>query len=145
MDIKIEEWHPKLIGKNYKIIETTENILKFNCISYTLDIFDEWCGPSTPSWPYETISRIPILENYIEYFNTFGYEVCDNDEYEKEFDKIAIYVNKRGRVYHAARQYGNKWRSKLGVSVIIEHELDWLSGFDANNYGNIGSILKRKL
>jgi hypothetical protein len=46
---------------------------------------------------------------------------------------------------HAAKQFNDKWRSKLGGSVIIEHELEWLTGSDADNYGEIGTIMKRKI
>jgi len=143
MDIEVETWHPKLKENNYKIINVEKNLGDFNCIAFVIDVHDTWCGSFTSSWPYKTISRQSTLENYIKYFNTFGYEICDNDKYEEEFDKIAIYISKLGNVTHAARQYENKWRSKLGGSVIIEHELDWLTGFDADNYGNIGSILKK--
>jgi hypothetical protein len=94
MNIEIELWHPKLKGKNYKIINTNKILNDFNCISYTLDIYNEWYGSNTSSWPDKTISRIPKLENYIKYYNSFGYEICDNDKYEDGFEKIAIYINK---------------------------------------------------
>lgn len=35
------------------------------------------------------------------------------------------------------------WRSKLGSSVIIEHKLEWLCGFDSENYGEIITVMKR--
>lgn len=145
MDIDIESWHPKLKGKNYRIIQTDKILQDFNCISFVIDNYKYWCGSSFPSWPYDKISRIPILDNYIEYFAMFGYEICDNDNFENGFDKIAIYTDIRNMVTHASKQFKNKWRSKLGGSVIIEHELEWLTGFDADNYGNIGIIMKRKI
>lgn len=82
MDTEIEIWHPMLKGKNYKIISTDKVLGDFNCFAYVIDIYDKWCGSFTKYWPYETISRVPILENYIKYFETFGYEICENDKYE---------------------------------------------------------------
>lgn len=136
-------WHPKLKGKDYKIININKVLEDFNCIAFVLDIYNEWCGSSTSTWPYKTISRIPILENYIKYFETFGYEICDNNRYEDGFEKIAIYINRNRKVNHVAKQFKDKWRSKLGGSVIIEHELDWLTGYEADNYGEIGVIMRR--
>ena len=37
------------------------------------------------------------------------------------------------------------WRSKLGVSVIIEHDLDWLCGDSDDAYGQVSFIMKRKI
>lgn len=145
MDIKIiEKWHPKLIGKKYKIIDGTNNI-NYNCIAYSLDIIDYWCGASEKSWPYNVLSRSPKLDNYIKYYNMYNYFECDNDEYESGYEKVALYIDKNNCVLHAAKQYKDIWRSKLGGFYIIEHELEWISGFDSQNYGNIGKILKRKL
>jgi len=146
MDINnVEIWHPKLIGKNYKIIESKYNLADFNCIAYSLDFFDRWCGASEKSWPYNILSRSPKLENYIKYYKIFGYDVCNNDEYEVGYEKVALYIDNSNCINHASKQYYNMWRSKLGKFFIIEHELEWLTGFDADNYGNIGVILKRKL
>lgn len=146
MDINnlVEYWHPKLIGKNYKII-TNINVLDYNCIAYSLDIFDMWCGASEKSWPYKSLSRSPKLNNYLKYYNMYNYSKCDNESYENEYEKVALYVDINNCVLHAAKQYKHMWRSKLGESCVIEHELEWISGFDSQNYGNIGSILKRKL
>lgn len=146
MAIDVEIWHPKLIGKDYKIIPIPKNteIDDFNCHAYVVDIYNDWCGASEKSWPYLKISRYPTLENYIKYFGMFGYNMCETDEYEENFNKIAIFINKK-YVTHSAKQFGNKWRSKLGEYYIIEHELEWLTGYDAKNYGEIGAILKRKI
>jgi len=142
--IEIEGWHPKLRGKNWKIIYSENKLLDFNCIAFVLDVYDNWYGSSTEFWPYKTMSRSPKLENYIKYFSTFGYNICNNDSFENEFDKIAIYIDSDGNVTHASKQFQNMWRSKLGESNIIEHKLEWLSGYDFDNYGDIGAIMKRK-
>lgn len=141
----IKLWHPKLKDKDYKIIQYDVILDDFNCIAFALDIYTYWCGTGFPSWPYEKISRIPVLDNYIKYFKMFNYEMCDNAKFENGLNKIAIYINRRNRVIHVAKQFNDKWRSKLGGSVIIEHELEWLTGYDAYNYGEIGAFMKRKM
>jgi len=37
------------------------------------------------------------------------------------------------------------WRSKLGISFIIEHELEWISGDTEDAYGQVVFIMKRKI
>jgi len=56
MDIRsdIESWFPNIIGNNFKIIKTTGD---FNCVSYTLDIFDGWMWTNTEIWPYKEAPR----------------------------------------------------------------------------------------
>jgi hypothetical protein len=143
MDInEIEEWHPKLISEKYKIITTDKNLDDFNCVAYVLDVYTDWYGSTTKFWHNDN-DRVPSLENYIKYFETYSYELCEDDSYEEEFNKIAIYINKKSRFTHVARQYEKKWQSKIGPSYIIEHELEWLTGYDADNYGEIGAILRR--
>ncbi len=71
--------------------------------------------------------------------------MSDNEEYEKGFNKIAIYTDKKDWVTHACKQYGNMCRSKLGISCILEHELEWISGFDFDNYGKVHLIMKKKI
>jgi len=53
MDTKIvEKWHPKLVGKDYKIISSNFNLDDFNCVSFALNIYDVWCGSAEKSWPF---------------------------------------------------------------------------------------------
>jgi len=145
MATDIENWHPKLIGKDYKIITVEYEIDLFNCFAYVIDIHEHYCGSWEKSWPYEIIgSREPTLENYMKFYSLYGYTQKSDNSYEIEFDKIAIYIDNNNQVSHAARQYENIWRSKLGPDCIIEHELEWLTGYDADNYGEIGVILKYK-
>ena len=93
------------------------------------------------------VDRTPSLENYIRYFETFNYVITANPNYEENFEKIAIYTNEneKDKVTHASKQYKNMWRSKLGSNIIIEHELSWLEGYDADNYGYVKIIMKKKI
>lgn len=143
MDTKIlEKWHPKLQNKNYKIIPT-KDLDKFNCFSFVIDIFDDWSGSSTKIW-HNPNNRYATAKNYIEFYSTYGFQVCDNELFEDGYDKIALY-EKDNFITHACKQFNNMWRSKLGCNVIIEHELEWLSGTVSENYGEIVAIMKRKI
>jgi hypothetical protein len=146
MDTKIvEQWHPKLIGKDYKIIPTENNLNLFNCYAFTIGDYKNWHGHREDNWPSSIGSRFPSIDNYIKFYNLYGFNICDNDEYDEEFNKIAIYTNNKDWVSHAAKQYNNMWRSKLGTSCILEHELEWISGFDYNNYGKVHLLMKKKI
>lgn len=64
MDIKnkLEEWIPNLIGRQYKIVSVDiRSADVFNCVSYTLNIFDEWTWTNDDSWD-TTIPRNLKLE-----------------------------------------------------------------------------------
>ena len=140
MDIrsKIESWFPNIIGKDYKIFKVKGD---FNCVSYSLDIYDGWMWPSSEMWPYEKIPRNLGIEGFKMLYNLYGYKECIDESYEVGFQKICFY-SKGDIPTHASKQFGNMWRSKLGPSVIIEHELDWISGDSEDAYGYVNFIMK---
>ena len=81
------------------------------------------------------------MECFIEAFATLGFSQCDAVEYEKGFEKVAIYVDTSGKPTHAARQLSSGlWTSKLGNLQDIEHEIDGVSG---DLYGSVAVIMKR--
>lgn len=146
MDIKrkLEYWHPNLIENPYiiiKIFDTDDENDKFNCVSYSLDVYDKWIWTNEPSWPID-IPRNLKIDSFKLLYNKYGYVECNNGDYEVGFDKIAFYI-KNNNPSHASKQYGNMWRSKIG-SVILEHQLEWISGNDGDNYGYVEFIMKRK-
>jgi hypothetical protein len=145
MDIykEIEYWHPKLKNNKWKIINTNKNLDDFNCFSFAIDVYNEWSRANCKLW-HNPNDRYATVKNYIEFYSTYNYKICENDSYELDYEKIAIYSN-NNFVTHACKQFGDMWRSKLGSNVIIEHKLEWLSGTDSENYGEIAAIMKRKL
>ena len=142
MDIKseIELWFPKIIGKSFNIIKTNDS---FNCVAYSLDIFTEWVWTNEKAWPYQQIPRSLGLDGFKKLYELYGYIETDNSLHEVGYDKIAFY-SKGDIPTHACKQFGKMWRSKLGCSVIIEHELDWLCGNSDNAYGDVNFIMKRR-
>lgn len=93
MDIKSElnRLFPNLPNDyNYELV-SKNNTLLFNCIAYTLDIYDEWVWTSE-SWPWKYVQRTPIIESYKLLYKYYKYEECNNDSYEVGYDKIVFYA-----------------------------------------------------
>jgi hypothetical protein len=67
--------------------------------------------------------------------------VCEGDELEAGFEKIALFANNQGIPLHAARQLpSGRWTSKLGELEDIEHTLRDLEG---EEYGSVALVMKR--
>jgi hypothetical protein len=115
----------------------------YNCIAWAYGIPDRWLWPSQHTyWP----SNIPLevtLDAFILLFRSIGYEACANDDFEYDYEKVAIYIDSNGVPTHAARQRPNGlWTSKLGMSFDVSHTL---FGMSDGVYGNVGAILKREI
>lgn len=95
-------------------------------------------------WP-KSLSLDKSLNNFVKMYKLFKFEICDNDDsFEENYIKIAIYVNNEG-VTHACRQLHTKdniWASKLGDSVVIRHRLYSL---ESEKYGKVACIMKRHI
>jgi hypothetical protein len=77
------------------------------------------------------------LENFANAFRLSGYEICAGAQREWKFEKVAIYIDRKGQPTHAARQslFGG-WISKLGTNVDIKHKtLELLEGGDLRQRG----------
>jgi hypothetical protein len=69
-----------------------------------------------------------------------GYLVCDQDQLETGYEKIALFAL-ADLPKHAARQLpSGRWTSKLGPMEDIEHALLDLAGIV---YGSVVLVLKR--
>ncbi|MBU4421077.1 MAG: hypothetical protein KKH84_08760 [Proteobacteria bacterium] len=137
----IEKWFPKLQGGGYTI--TSPATVDYNCIAWAADDTESVWWPDRlyiGYWP-AGIPRAETLEGFIEAFATLGFTQCDAAEYEKGFEKVAIYVDTSGKPTHAARQLSSGlWTSKLGNLQDIEHDIDGVSG---DLYGSVAVIMKR--
>jgi hypothetical protein len=78
-------------------------------------------------------------------FATLEYALCDSDNCEAGYEKIAIYGkgSEDDEYEHVARQLADgTWTSKLGPDDDINHPtLDSLAG---GSYGKVLKIMKRK-
>lgn len=135
----IEDWFPNIVGKKFKIINSN---FDFNCVAYSLDIFDDYMWTTEKNWPYQSVPRLLTIENFKKMYNFYGYEICDDDSYDSNYEKIAFYA-KNNIPTHAAKQFNNIWKSKIS-NLIVEHELDWLCGDTQDAYGDIVFIMRRK-
>jgi hypothetical protein len=73
-------------------------------------------------------------------FATLGYVVCDDDQLEAGYEKVALFAL-AGVPKHAARQLPNGcWTSKLGRIEDIEHALHDLTGMAD---GSVVLVMKR--
>lgn len=137
--IEIESWLPNIAGKPFSIFKSSP---KFNCVAFSLDIYDYWLWTNEIEWPYQEIPRNSGLDGFRKLYNMHGYSECVSDIFEEGFDKIAFY-SKGNIPQHGCKQFGDMWRSKLGNNVIIEHKLEWLCGDSEYSYGEVEFIMKR--
>lgn len=137
----IEVLFPGLIESGFSIMspETSE----YNCIAWAAGDTDAWWEPDAFNlayWPSDAPREFTI-NGFIKAYETLGYIQCQNAEYEKGFEKIAIFVDSNGKPTHAARQLNSgKWTSKLGQIEDIEHSLEGLVG---PQYGSVSVYMKR--
>lgn len=139
---KIEEIFPNLLKSNYSI--TSPDTPNYNCIAWSADDNESWWWPDaqeTCYWPPE-VERKETLDTFIKIYEILGYEICKDGGLEKEFDKIAIYIDVKGKPTHVARQLtSGDWTSKLGALEDIAHfTLDDLAG---STYGSVAIFMKR--
>lgn len=118
----------------------------YNCIAWAVEIEDKdiWPEPrpySSKYWP-DNIPFEETLEAFIQFYESFGFEVCNNGKFEKKYLKIAIFT-KDGIPQHAARQLNeSEWTSKLGHSYDVRHTLESMNG---GEYGNVSQFMKKQI
>jgi hypothetical protein len=124
----------------------------YNCIAWAYKYKDRWMeyGGTYESldgvlvwWP-DGVENSPHIDAYINAFRLRGYEICDNWQYEKDFERIALYINPDTLACtHAAREKRDgKWTSKLGKSNDIAHANPYT--IEGNAYGKVACIMRRK-
>lgn len=133
---------PLLRHDNYLI--TSPQTYEYNCIAWAAGCNDRWWEPDDQDvgyWP-DGVDRKPTLDAFLAAYGTLGYVQCQDNDYEKGYEKIALYA-KDGKPTHAARQLPNgRWTSKLGASHDIEHEL---GAIEQGDYGRVVAYMKRHL
>ncbi|MGK7876268.1 MAG: hypothetical protein AB4426_24125 [Xenococcaceae cyanobacterium] len=141
---EIEKAYPNLPLTGYEI--TSPDTIDYNCIAWAAGDQESWWWPDKNEqdyWP-PGIKREETLPAFIDAFQTIGYELCESESLEEEFEKVAIYIDENSKPKHAARQLPNgKWTSKLGNWEDIEHES--LDGLVGEYYGTVAQIMKRPM
>ena len=137
----LELLFPNLQGKDYQI--TSPPHRRYNCIAWAAGDQSDWWWPDAAGsgyWPANA-TRALTLQAFQEAFATLGYVACETEEYETDFEKIALFTTPSGLPTHAARQLSsNRWTSKLGRMEDIEHNLRDVEGAV---YGSLAVVMKR--
>lgn len=94
----------------------------YNCIAWALRLNNIWLWPAGDwAWPRPHPAEVTVQE-FIDVFALFGFELCTSWIFEAGQEKIALYTLD-GKPTHAARQLQNgKWTSKLGAAIDITHD-----------------------
>lgn len=137
-----EDVFPGLRGQTHQIQSPKDD--GYNCIAWAAGDNRRWWWPDPAgedTWP-AGVARVETGEAFRDAFATLGYEVCDTDQPEPGYEKVALFAL-AGVPKHAARQRpGGRWTSKLGPSEDIEHALHDLTGM---LYGSVVLLMKRPL
>lgn len=121
----------------------------YNCIAFAAGDTENWWWPAGEAqsgdvyWPADAPNE-ETLEALEATFASLGYEGCDDDHFEEEYEKIAFY-SKQNVPTHATRQgpSSGAWLSKLGEDVDIEHERS--DSLEGPLYGYVARHMKRRL
>ncbi len=140
----INQW-PRLNEENHK--QTSKKTSRYNCAAFAA--YDEdnvWWPRKGYYWPFP-IDSVSEVDNFLRYFQSKQYKICSSSEYEKGYEKVAIYVSSSRSVLHVARQDSASpilgwWSSKMGSLEDIAHEK--LSDLEGDCYGTVRYIMKRK-
>ncbi len=142
---RIEQAFPGLRGSGYQLTSPQDDT--YNCIAWAAGVATDWWWPDEPNnpdsayWP-PGVPRLETVQAFREAFAALGYVVCDDDQLEAGFEKIALFAL-AGMPKHAARQLSNgRWSSKLGPMEDIEHALADLTGMV---YGSVVLVMRRPM
>jgi len=125
-------------GFAYTSPESTD----YNCVAWAAEDdsrrWDPWSDDYY--WP-EAAPRSSGIDAMVAVFESLGYSLCADGDYEVGMDKVALYADPLGEATHAARQIGpNAWTSKIGDHDDITHTL---GGLVSDEYGSVSRFLKR--
>ena len=137
--------YPNIInGINFKIVEQDD--INFNCIAHSLGIRNMSIWPAKLElWVWDkSLPYINTINNFVNLYRKFNYEICEDSSWEPDYDKIALYISIlscRNTVSHAAKQIDSYWwSSKMGGDELFEHDLE---AIENKNVGTKYVFLKR--
>lgn len=137
---ELESYFPKLELARYEI--TSPATKEYNCIAWAAHDTEKWWWPGLHPisyWPNRDAKN--TVKEFVEVFESFGYQECDNHDLEPGYEKIALY-ELNAEPTHMARQLPNgQWTSKCGELEDITHSLESLEG---HIYGAVSLIMRRK-
>lgn len=150
MDSRVEEITRVFPGLKYDVefhITSPENA-DYNCIAWSFGKNDMWLWPDedmdgVTAWPNNDTDT--DIHTFIKAYESQGYKVCDSDEREEGFEKVALYaLPDSDECTHASRQLpSGLWTSKLGSSFDICHSTPYT--IQGRVYGVVVCILYRRI
>jgi len=140
-DADLEDDFPGLRDGAYAI--TSPKDPTYHCVSWAVgDTKNFWddIGVKGYYWP-PGVPSADSLAGWVAVFRLHGYAETDDDGFEPQDEKIAIYASANGVPQHVARQKSSGlWSSKMGKGNDIEHELRVIEG---ELYGEAVVIMRR--
>lgn len=134
---------PRLLndGNFHQISEPTP---LYNCIGWALGLDSLFVSPDNVPWhwwPYH-FGNLYSEQALIDCFEYFGFEICEENDYDSDYDKVALY-SLNGNWTHAAKVLdANIYYSKFGSNIDGYHSSgDWLS----SKYGTVYKFMRRKV
>ena len=134
-------YFPQLESDGFDVTSPTNSF--YNCFAWAANDNARWWEPAEDGYWPERIIREASLTAFLQAFGTLGYKPCTDGDYERDFEKIALYSNIHGP-QHAARQLADgTWTSKLGPHEDIGHAN--LRAIEGDVYGSVLQFLKRAI
>jgi hypothetical protein len=128
---------PQLKPGNFEVTSPASDpddlIRAHNCFAFAVGDKRRWWWPEGHGyWPPDC-ERKATVESLLSALKTKGFTECTGGAFECGVEKVAIYAKGgvAGVATHVALQFASrngKWRSKIGLNVDIEHDLDQLNG-----------------
>ena len=117
---KERKW-PKLRSDSYEI--KSRCTIEYNCVAWVIGETAKWIDAydDNPNWPRD-LDRTQTIQNYADFFQRYGFEICSDGTFEVGIEKIAIYGDQLNLFTHVCLQLpSGGWTSKLGCLEDIEH------------------------
>ena len=149
-DPKLEAKFPKLKSGGYSIKSPAE--AGYNCMAFAVGNptrYWQWMEGRTKGyyWP-PGVEGDDTVEAWAKVFQIHGYNKCENGEYERNTDKVAIYEDDDHTPTHVAKldAEAGKWLSKLGrKGYDIQHDsYTLLEGDEEDEFGRVATFMKRQ-
>lgn len=133
---------PNLAGANSGYRRTSPPTKLYNCIAWAAGVTTEWWWPDLRGrWPSEA-PREATINAFIKAFETREYFQCTDVDFERDFERVAIFALD-SKPKHACYQLpSGLWTSKMGGNVDCVHALEAICG---PLYGQVAVVLKRKV
>lgn len=138
-DALIKANFPNLQEDEYEV--TSPQTREYNCIAWAAEDTENWWWPSVDGhWP-DGVPRVSTIDTFILAFQQRGYEVCDDGDFEAQYEKVALYASANGPQHMARQLASGAWTSKLGSEWDIQHRT--AQAVECEAYGEVVVYLRR--